>query len=140
MSIENDVRGIAEGLGFAFKICDVYQANQWLRELNQFPCVLYIMPTSGIGEFTQQGMYKEGEELLLMFLDEDKIDPDGSETKGIINRMNTFIAKFIARLNDTRQFDAITSWETEPIIKDMSVVASGASVRLRLIKSNGVCL
>lgn len=137
--MKEKIKQIVEAMGFKFFEGDIYNVNQALKKFKQFPAVLYISPISGGGEITMAGMVKKRIEPLLMFVDHDKLDPDGTETNTVIERMRQAAETFVLKLNESREFEPIASWTVRDIIKDMNYRCSGVSLQLTITESRGVC-
>lgn len=137
--MKEKIKEIVEDMGFTFFEGDIYNVNQALKKFKQFPAVLYITPISGGGEITMAGMVKKRIEPLLMFVDYDKLDPDGKETNSVIDRMREATENFVLKLNESREFEPISSWTVRDIIKDMNYRCSGVSIQLTITESRGIC-
>lgn len=137
--MKEKIKEIVEAMGFTFFEGDIYNVNQALKKFKQFPAVLYITPISGGGEITMAGMVKKRIEPLLMFVDYDKLDPDGKETNSVIDRMREATENFVLKLNESREFEPISSWAVRDIIKDMNYRCSGVSIQLTITESRGIC-
>lgn len=138
--MKEKIKEIVEAMGFTFFEGDIYNVNQALKKFKQFPAMLYITPISGGGEITMAGMVKKRIEPLLMFVDYDKLDPAGKETNAVIDRMRQAAETFVLKLNESREFEPISSWTVRDLIKDMNYGCSGVSLQLTITESRGTCV
>lgn len=102
--MESKIKQIAEEMGLGYLYCSWYEANDQLDDMESFPVLVNILPTSGRLNLSMDE-FRDNPNCIFAFFDQLGVNEE--QASATAERMKKLMKRFIVKMNESRAFDYI---------------------------------
>ena len=99
--MESKIKQIAEEMGLGYLYCSWYEANDRLDDMESFPVMVNILPTSGRLNLNMDE-FRDNPNCIFAFFDRLGVNEEQASTTS--ERMKELMKRFIVKMNESRGF------------------------------------
>ena len=140
MNIEDKIKEIVKEQFKAFNYAfgDWYEIAEIL-DRTPLPAIASVLPSGGSLDFSN-GMVKDSENIMLVFVDKVERDANGEENKEVYTRMKETAAQFINAMNKSNYFEPIGNVKYDTTVEHATSYFTGVILGFSVKQRTGVCL